>query len=324
MRLEDFIDSEENEEQAAADEATGSEGSETAEDVEALETGDQEQPAEEAPKTEDGEASAKADESTEEADEPDRWQELVTEYGGEDEVKEVLDFHTKYIAGEDDNQAVVEFAKEMNAISPERYGLFVEMIVNKYAPNYGFAKAEAEEPEEAEFDDDDYETDREKALAEENAQLKARLAREVQDDQQTVEEQREEAFTATVGQSIHEMVAELGLHEEIAADALKEVCGEVAATKEFKVALKAVQTDDGNRAKSLTQSVQNVAAKIIQANSEKYSRRSNAQKAYEENTKPTQPVDKQPLETVSAAHVQTEITDKRPMPPRGSPLSAYA
>lgn len=325
VRLEDFIgnENEEPEVEAAAGENEPlaveaaaianqtAESTEATDETEKKEPGVEEEPPAPAPSDDDQALLA-----------------LVEEYGGEDEIKDALGFFDKFIAGdeEEQDQQLVEFAKEMAAISPSRYHRFTEMIVQKFAPQYGFEKTEIEEPEAVtEFEDDDYETEREKTLAEENARLRAQVAQETEGKQQTVEQQRETAFMETLGSSVHALVSGLNLHPDIAEDALKDICLEVAAAPEFKRAQKAAVADDGKRVKALLQEVQQKTNEILQAKVDKYVRRSNAQKAYDANTQPKTREQGQPaLDTVPAAHVTTEIPNKSPLPKRGAPLSAYA
>lgn len=318
VRLADFIDESEADEAPLPDNSTPA--ADTPE-LEAEEVATAEAEEQEAA----GEAETGAKEEGAAAGEDDLapLREIVEAYGDTETLKDALGFHQKFIAGDEEetDQALVDFAQEMQAVSPARYGRFVEMIVQKFAPKYGFEKAETEGDE---FEDDDYETDREKALAERVALLEAKLADSDATGQQSEEKALEESFLADVGGSITEMLTELNLHPDIATDALNEICREVAASPEFNRARKAVVNNDGKRAKSLVIAVQEKAGEILGRNTEKYARRSNALKTYEANTKPKAPVGKPGPEVVAAAHVQTEISEKRPLPPRGAPLTAYA
>lgn len=316
--LLDFVDSGENNEETPKDDAAAAEtiAEATADEATAAEAEEGTEETEAEPET--------TDEADGQDDDPAPWQELAEEFGDVEYVKEAVGFHEKFIAGDDDAAAVVEFAKEMKAISPGRYDQFVEMIVQKFAPRYGFEKAEDED----EFDDgeadDDYETDREKSLAEENAQLRAELTKRTTGDQQSEEKTREDEFLTTVGGDAQSLIADLNLHPETAGEALRELCNAVAATPEFKAAQKAIADNDGKRAARLVRQVQQKAAQILESNVPRYNRLSNALKTYDANTKPKDSVAKTELDTIPAARVETAFTERRSLPQRGAPLSAYA
>jgi hypothetical protein len=309
MELKDFIGSENEDETPLT--------AEIPEADEAAEESDEEKADEaETVAAEDG-AQGDEDEKEEAAD---PYQELVTEYGSEENLREVLNFHEKFIAVDDDDPATIAaFAGEMAAISPAGYGKFVEMIVGQFAPKYGYAKPEAAE----EFDDvDDYETDREKALAEENARLRAQVAQNDTSDQQSEEEQREDKFLGQTATYLSDLLGGLELHPETAQDAEAQVRYALASSSEFAAALKAVRKGDGKRAGTLVQDAFNVARALVEKNGPTYVRKSNALKVYEQNQKPKEKVNPE-MDGIPVAKVQAQMGNSFTMPAPGSPLSAY-
>lgn len=305
MELKDFIGDENEEETLIEADATETdEGTEKTAEDKAVETSDNDA----------------QDEGTEEEQAADPYQELVSEYGSEDNLRDALTFHEKFIAVDDDDPTTIaEFASEMAATSPAAYGKFVEMIVGQFAPKYGYEKpAKAEE-----FDDeDDYETDREKALAEENARLRAQVTQSETSDQQSEEAQREDAFLGQTAEHMSELLGGLDLHPDTKADAEAQVRYAIAASPEFGAALKAIRKGDGKRAAALTQDVFNVAREVITKNAAAYARKSNALKVYEQNQKPKEKVNPE-MDSIPVAKVQAQMGTNFTMPAPGSPLAAY-
>lgn len=260
--------------------------------------------------------------------EADKYGQLLARYGTEEDLQAALDFREAFIKGGEDEEAIVAFAGNLHKLSPDRYSQFVNTIVETYAPKMGYEKPEAagDEGDDEGLFEDDAESERYNALLQEKAELQARLNELEGKQQQTQYAEAEEAFMESVGAGIEQMISSLGLHPEIASEALQAACNAAAGTPDFATALDAVRRNDGERPKLLTRSVLSTAQTFLETNAAKYVRLSNALKTVEANHAPkAEQKDALPvvLQQPPAAQIKADIAEKRALPRRGAPLSEY-